>query len=120
MSQPQDSPLKDSPLKEWPPKAELEALRRLYEALPAIKARPDGPYTFADESRDFWAVFNTDAGKRVLARIAGICDPVPVGPGQARDHGQMAFQAGMRWVMHMINLSFAGRGAPPQQNSEDK
>jgi len=53
----------------------------------------------------------------VLARIAAICDPVPVGPAQADNPGQMAFQAGMRWVMHQINLSFAGRGAPaaPEQ-----
>lgn len=81
--------------------------------MPAIKATPGGPYTFEDEQRDFWAVFGTDAGRRVLARIAAICDPVPLGPQQASDTGQITFQAGMRWVMHQINLSFAGRGAAP-------
>jgi hypothetical protein len=90
----------------------LEQLRQLYDALPAVKARPDGPYTVEDEARDFWAVFNTDAGKRVLARIAAICDGHPIGPAQANDPGILAFMAGQRWVMHMINLSFAGRGAP--------
>lgn len=102
----------------WPCPAELEALRQLYDAMPALKARHDGPYTFEDESRDFWAVFGTDAGKRVLSRIAAICDPVPIGPAQAGDSGQMAFQAGMRWVMHQINLSFVGRGAPQQKSDE--
>jgi hypothetical protein len=63
-------------------------------------------------------VFNTDAGKRVLARLAAICDPVPVGPGQASDAGLMAFQAGMRFVMHQINLSFAGRGAAQPQEQQ--
>lgn len=63
-------------------------------------------------------MFGTEAGRRVLARIAGICDPVPVGPHQAGDTGMIIFQAGMRWVMHQINLSFAGRGAQPIR-SED-
>ncbi len=64
-------------------------------------------------------MFGTDAGKRVLARIAAICDPVPVGPGQASDHGLMSFMAGMRFVMHQINLSFAGRGAPQAPEQEE-
>ena len=85
--------------------------------MPAHKATHDGPYTFADESRDFWAVFGTDAGKRVLSRLAAICDPAPIGPAQAGDAGLMAFHSGMRFVLHQINLSFAGRGAP-QQHSE--
>lgn len=62
------------------------------------------------------SVFSTDAGRRVLSRIAAICDPTPVGPGQASDLGLMSFMAGMRWVLHQINLSLAGRGARPVSN----
>lgn len=63
-------------------------------------------------------MFSTDAGQRVLSRIAAICDPVPVGPAQASDLGLMSFMAGMRWVIHQINLSFAGRGAPGVKEQE--
>jgi len=88
----------------------LLQIRALYDALPAVRATRDGPYTFDDEQRDFWACFNTDAGRRVLARIAQVCDPTPIGPRDANDAGLMAFLAGQRWVMHEINRCLAGRG----------
>lgn len=62
-------------------------------------------------------MFNTDAGKRVLSRIAAICDPVPLGPHQC-ELGPLAFKEGMRFVMHQMNLSFAGRGAPGVKEQE--
>lgn len=89
----------------------MEQIRALYDALPSPRAAQEGPYTFSDEHRDYWSVFNTEAGRRVLASIAQICDPAPVGPHQAGDAGLLAFMAGQRWVMYEINRRLAGRGA---------
>ena len=79
-----------------------------------------GPYTFDDEMRDFRTVFGTEAGRRVLARIAAICDPALVGPHQAGEAGLLAFMAGMRYVMHEINRCFVGRGAPQQTTPQEQ
>jgi hypothetical protein len=65
--------------------------------------------------RDFWAVFSTEAGKRVLARLAQICDPLPAAPHQLSDIGFLASNEARRWVMREIQLSFAGRGARQTQ-----
>lgn len=100
----------------WPAPETLQQIRALYEALPAVRANKDGPYTFDDERRDFWAVFNTEAGRRVLARIAQVCDPMPISPRDASDPGLMAFMAGQRWVMHEINRCMAGRGVSVPQD----
>ena len=103
---------------EWPAAEDLAALRQLYERMPTVVATQDGAYTYTDEARDFRSVFGTEAGLRVLSRIAAICDPVAVGPQDADKPGRLAFLAGMRFVMHEINRSFAGRGAPPMREDE--
>jgi hypothetical protein len=97
----------------------LQRLRELYDALPATKARPEGPYTFDDEQRDFWATFGTEAGKRVLGRIAQICDPHPASAHQLSDVGFLACNEAKRWVWREIQLSFAGRGAPAVKTDEE-
>jgi hypothetical protein len=99
----------------------LQAVRELLDGLAACQARPEGPYTFQDETRDFRSVFGTDSGKRVLSMIAQICDPRPV-PDNTISNAAMllAKNEGRRSVMHEIMLRYAGRGAPAQQGTENE
>lgn len=96
-------------------KADLDAVVDLLEQLPRIhatnEAGPNG-YSFADRASDFLAVFSGNStpeqGRRVLAQIAQICDPITK-ISDADLPGTLAFKAGQRRVMHEIMLCMVAR-----------
>ena len=93
-------------------KADRDAVVDLLEELPRIHVSHDGGYSFADRAHDFMAVFNgtstADQGRRVLAQIAQICDPVS-SIKDADSHGSLAWKGGMRRVMHELMLCMVTR-----------
>lgn len=97
----------------WPSQQSLDDIRALFEALGAVEASEEGPYTFADEQRDFLSVFNGDStpeqGRRVLSIIVAICEGPPVSIHDVSDHARLAWRYATRSVMHEITLRLAGR-----------
>lgn len=75
-------------------------LQKFFEALPT--AFVGRGYSREDRYRDFRAVFNTDAGRRVLAQIVREAEGLPVSRRDAADHAGLAYGAGKRWMGQWI------------------
>lgn len=69
-------------------------------------------YTEKDRAADFYAVFGTESGQRVLSQIFQICDPVSL-PADADRPGVLAFKAGKRRVFNEIQRCFVVRNSSP-------
>ena len=94
------SGLHNSRASEWRHKEELI---ELLEALPRV-AVGDG-YSEKDRAGDFMLVFGTEPGRRVLAQIATICQPI-TRDSELNSLGVLAAKEGKRQVLTEIQRCF--------------
>lgn len=88
------------------------------ESLPRVQVGRDG-YEEKDRAADFITAFSSEAGRRVLAQIALICDP-PALLGDADRPGVLAMKAGMRLVMNHIQRCFVVRAPIVPETRQDQ
>lgn len=72
-------------------------LQKFFDSLTFITPGRNG-YRKADRYRDFRQVFNSDAGKRVLAQIIDNAEGLPILEHEVSDTHKMAYRAGQRSV----------------------
>jgi len=83
-------------------------LQAFYDSLTPVKVNRDG-YRKADRFKDFREVFNTEAGKRVLAQIISEAEGLIIVEAEVDNHAKLSFRAGKRslgcWIANVLQAT---------------